>query len=500
MNKKIEAGKVSKLLILISIAISMLYMSWWFRISNADNVVLYTLLLLGEVYHVGLALMFFYNVWPKRVVRTSAKKGYYPSVCIFITVAGEPVDIVAKTIAAAKNINYPNFKVYVLNDGFVAKSANWRQIEELAFALGVHCITRKKAGGAKAGNINNGLRKTTSDLVVIFDADMVPNPHFLVKTVPYFADRRVGFVQTPQYYKNNGVNDITESAWKQQEFFFGPIMQGKEKSNASFICGTNVVIRRKALVEAGGMVEDNIAEDFLTSLFMHQNGWKSYYLNQVLAHGLAPEDLMSYYKQQLRWARGSLEVMFKHNPFFKRGLTFAQRIEYMSSALYYFGGLIVVIDAVMPLLFLSFGLQPVQAGTTVFALYFLPFIFFVLFVMYQASSGRFTLSALSFSFSSWEIQLRALFSVILGQKMGFSVTPKKGQSGRFVNLLYPHFAYITLFVLSAAIGIMREGVSAAVTTNLAWGLFNIILFLPFIAAGLKRPGFIGNTKPSGVGQ
>src|SRR3989344_1030836 len=98
------------------------------------------------------------------------------------------------------------------------------------------------------------------------------------------------------------------------------------------MCGTNMVIRKAALREVGGMAEDNIAEDFVTSLFIHERGWKSAYVPEVLAEGLAPEDLFSYYKQQFRWARGSLEIVFRFNPLFRSGLTWSQRIEYLASA------------------------------------------------------------------------------------------------------------------------------------------------------------------------
>ena len=91
------------------------------------------------------------------------------------------------------------------------------------------------------------------------------------------------------------------------------------------MCGTNVAVRRTALDEVGGLCQTNIAEDFLTSLLMHERGWRSVYVPEVLAQGLAPEDFLSYYKQQHRWARGSLEVIFKYNPLRRRGLTWPQR-------------------------------------------------------------------------------------------------------------------------------------------------------------------------------
>ena len=241
-------------------------------------------------------------------------------------------------------MRYAQKKVCLLNDGFVAKKENWRDIELLARdlraeGLPVECITRTTPGGAKAGNINNALRYTESPLVAIFDADHVPHRDFLEKTVGYFgagaeaqasvaelrADRRkVGFVQTPQYYKNFAKNYLTSSSWEQQELFFGPICKGKNRLNAATMCGTNMLISREALSEVGGMCTESIAEDFVTGLFMHERGWVSVYHPEVLAEGLATEDFLTYSKQQFRWARGSLDVIFRYNPLFMRGLTWRQ--------------------------------------------------------------------------------------------------------------------------------------------------------------------------------
>lgn len=108
------------------------------------------------------------------------------------------------------------------------------------------------------------------------------------------------------------------------------------------------------MIEAGGMCETSIAEDFLTSLFIHEKKWKSVYVDEVLAEGgLAPEDFLSYYKQQFRWARGSLEVIFKYNPLFRRGLTMSQRAGSTSRQLPYLSGLIVLLNATLPLIYFS---------------------------------------------------------------------------------------------------------------------------------------------------
>jgi cellulose synthase (UDP-forming) len=488
MNKpSIPSGRVNRTLIVFNVFMACFYFSWWMNFSHIGNPWFYGLLVFGEVYHMVMAFCFWFTMWPvdhkNRVFDTTLlSSSTAPSVDVFITVAGEPSDIVRGTALAAKEMRYPHHNVYFLNDGFVAKKSNWEEIEQLAVELGIGCITRKVPGGAKAGNINNALRQTDGEIVVVFDADMAPHADFLEKTIPYFADQNVAFIQTPQFYNNKELNQVTGGAWEQQELFFGPIMKGKEKSNAVFICGTNVAIRRVPLEQVGGMCEDNIAEDFLTSFFIHQKGWKSYYVSEVLAEGSAPEDLLSYCKQQLRWARGSLEVFFTFNPLFRRGLTWAQKIEYLSSAMYYVNGIIVMIDALIPIVSLATGIQPVAGTTTSFAFFFLPFMFLNMYTLYLATNGAVTFRALSFSMSSWSLQLQAIKSVILKQKMGFAITPKKALEGNFLFLAFPHLFYFAIILIAGYAAVVREGFTPSVITNITWGAFNILMFLPFIKA------------------
>ncbi len=487
----LERGKIDKSLIGLNLAMTAFYFSWWLTPSHIDNKFLYFLLFIGEIYHIFMALTFWHTIAPGqlKIKKVNRSKKFLPTVDIFITVAGEPVEIVKQTINKVLNMNYPKSFIYILNDSLVAKKENWREYEYLAEEMGVFCITRTVSGGAKAGNINHALKITTGKLIAIFDADMQPRPNFLSRLIPYFRNKKVGFVQTPQYYKNWQNNLVSSGAWAQQEFFFGPIMKGKEKSNSAFICGTNFLIRRTALLEAGGMQENNIAEDFLTSLFVHNNGWLSYYVNEVLSEGLAPEDMLSYFKQQLRWARGSLEIVFtRNNPLFKKRLSWHQRIEYLSSSLYYFNGIIVLIDIVMPLLFLFFGIRPVAASSTSFALFFVPFIFLNLYSLRMASADRISFQALSFTQSSWTLQILALKSILLKQKMKFEVTSKRALTGNYINLAYPHITYIVLAFMGSITAVLREGINPSVITNIAWVLVNTILFIPFIMAAYKAEG------------
>lgn len=474
-----------KFLIVVNVAISLFYfavIAMWFQVAN---IYLFTLLVISQTFFTWQGLTFLQTVWNMNWM-PRGDSGFAEPVDVFITVAGEPYEIVEDTVCAALDMHYPNFRVYILNDGYVAKKDNWQDMELLAERTGAICITRKTPGGAKAGNINNGLRLTKSPFVVIFDADHIPHVDFLKKTMRYFSDRNVAFVQSPQYYKNYAMNEVTGGAWEQQGLFFGAILKGKNRLNAVTMCGTNMAIRRAPLEAVGGMCDTNIAEDFITGLLIHQHGWKSVYVPEVLAEGLAPEDFLSYYKQQLRWARGSLEVLFKYNPIFKRGLTWSQKFQYLSSASYYLSGIFVLLNALIPIVFFFTGAVPFIVSTMALAVVFLPYIFLTLYVVQLSTNFTYTFRAISFSMSSWPIHLFALFQLLTFQKSGFAITSKRAVEGNFIKLVIPHLAYFTIGAIAITYGLMREGLTASVATNTAWIILNSIVFIPFIKAALPQ--------------
>jgi cellulose synthase (UDP-forming) len=315
-----------------------------------------------------------------------------------------------------------------------------------------------------------------------------------METMGYFIDEKVAFVQSPQFYKNAGLNQVTGGSWEQQALFFGPLLKGKDTVNATFMCGTNMVLRRIALEGAGGMSEKSIAEDFLTSLLVHEKKWKSVYVDKVLAEGLAPEDFLSYYKQQFRWARGSLEILLSHNPLFRRGLTWAQKLQYLSSSSYYVSGIIVLINALLPLSYFFFGLKPLTINTMTLALIFLPYIFVILYTLQMTSNFTYTFRALSFSLGSATIYMKALWHTIIRKKNGFAVTSKKKVSGNHGKLVLPHLIYIGLVFVGIAWGTMREGWSASMLSNIAWAFIYVGAFAPFISAAFEGSRKVSKPK------
>jgi cellulose synthase (UDP-forming) len=500
-NYSIQSKSIPKLFLMLEIIVSLLYLGCILFYLQKGDLWLFGLLAVSEIFHVWLLLTLIYTIWPRNIIRQFDTK-ITPTVDIFITVVNEPVEIVKQTVLACKNINYIQKNIYILNDGFVGGYDKWIDVYNLANELGVGCITRKTPGGAKAGNINNALANTNSDLVAIFDADHVPSLDFLSKTVPYFIDQKIGFVQSPQYYKNFLNNFVTLGATEQQELFFGPIMNGKNNLNSAFMCGTNMILRRAMLDEVDGLCETNIAEDFMTSLLVHQKGWKSVYVPEVLAKGLAPEDFLSYSKQQFRWARGSMEILFWHNPIFSKTLTFAQKLNYFISASYYLGGFVVIINLLTPIIYLAFGLEPLHSSSMILPALFLPYIIFSVLILNMSTNSGYTFKALAFSNGSFWIFCKALISVIFRQKNSFQVTSKQKINGNFISLVWPHLLYFGLGIAAVGFSFYKSGLTPAIVTNASWVIFNMVTFVPFIMAALPEIEWsrilFFNVKPSTI--
>jgi len=478
-------AEAPKWLLVLNAALALTYFLVLAFLFPIGNWLLFSLLIFGEVFHIWQVLTFIFTIWDVKDP-VLPLGGEDLGVDVFITVAGEPLAIVEKTVTTALLMRYPDFKVHILNDGLIAAKEQWREIRTMAKRLGVHCITRVTRGGAKAGNINNALSLSKKPLVAILDADHMPHADFLAKTAPYFREQRVGFVQTPQFYKNHADNYITSSSWEQQEIFFGPICRGKNRLNAVTMCGTNMLIRREALLSVGGMCRDSIAEDFVTGLLMHARGYKSVYVPEVLAEGLATEDLSTYSKQQFRWARGALDVIFRWNPLFMGGLSWAQKIQYLSSASFYLSGVIVLIDALLPVIYFYTGLLPVRVSGMFLTAVFLPYFFSTLYTIVRASNFTFTFPSLCFSMGSFTVHLRALYAAMTFSKSDFGITEKMRQNGNFFPLVAVHICYVALVALGLECAFLREGLSASLINNTAWALLNIGVFMPFIYAALPE--------------
>ncbi|ODU01576.1 MAG: hypothetical protein ABS89_07125 [Thiobacillus sp. SCN 63-1177] len=177
---------------------------------------------------------------------------------VFIPTYNEDVEMVRRTALAARAMKYPH-ETWILDDG------NREAMREMAQSLGVRYLARTDNAHAKAGNLNHALPHSTADLIATFDADHAPRQDFLLKTLGYFSDPNVAFVQTPQDFYNldsfqNRTDPGSRVAWSEQSLFFRVIQRGKDYWNAAFYCGSCAVIRRQSLDAIGGFATGTVTE------------------------------------------------------------------------------------------------------------------------------------------------------------------------------------------------------------------------------------------------
>ncbi len=251
---------------------------------------------------------------------------HFPSVDVFIPTYNEDIDVLEKTIYGAKHLDYPDFKVWVLDDG----NRDW--LKKFCEEAGVGYITRAEHLHAKAGNLNNGLARTSGELFAIFDADFIPATNFLRRTVGFFIyNKDIGIVQTPQHFFNKDPiqsNLYLEKVWPdEQRLFFSSMAPCRDGWGAAFCCGSCSIIRRKAVEEAGGIPTSSITEDLLTTLCLLKIGYRTVYLNEKLSQGMAANSVSGYFIQRSRWCRGGIQCFFvPEGPLRAKGLTVLQRI------------------------------------------------------------------------------------------------------------------------------------------------------------------------------
>ena len=287
---------------------------------------------------------------------------YKPEVDILVPTYNEPANVLRRTLIACKSLKYPRHKkhIWLLDDG------SRPEIESLAQALQCHYIARPNPHHAKAGNLNYALQRTTSEIVVVFDADFVPLNHFLERTLGFFhADPNLAMVITPQNFynpdppqKNLGGRFIPGDMVN----FYQVIQPARDVVNAAICSGTSIVYRRCHLDSIGGIPTASIVEDYLTGMALQAQGYRTIYLNELLSVGSAANNINEYVKQRSRWCEGTLQTaLMRYNPLIMPGLNPIQRMVYLSGLLFWVKEILNCFSFFTPLLYLFLGIRSFQA-------------------------------------------------------------------------------------------------------------------------------------------
>ncbi|MBO0938237.1 glycosyltransferase family 2 protein [Fibrella sp. HMF5335] len=251
----------------------------------------------------------------KTVVPGSAEWYSLPPVTVQLPIYNERY-VVERLIDAIAALHYPvdKLEIQVLDDSTddsVELSAR-KVAEYQAQGLNINLIRRPERVGFKAGALAYGLDRSMGEFVAIFDADFVPDPDFLLKTVPQFADPGIGIVQTRWTHLNEDYSLLTQlQAFGLNAHFF--IEQGGRNAADLFMNfnGTAGVWRKQAIYDAGGWSSDTLTEDLDLSYRAQLKGWKFIYREDIGSPAELPVAMAALKSQQYRWMKGAAECARK---------------------------------------------------------------------------------------------------------------------------------------------------------------------------------------------
>ncbi len=265
-----------------------------------------------------------------RVEAWNPPPGEWPSIDVWLPVAGEPLEVLKNTWFSIIGLDWKGpLRVYVGDDS--GNSA----VAELAEEFGFTYLSRSNRGWMKkAGNLRHLYERSDGEFAVVFDADFCPRSDFLYELMPYF-DEDVGIVQSPQHFRVLGhQNWLERGAGAVQELFYRAIQVSRERHDGAVCVGTNAIYRRRALEDNGGTTLIGHSEDVHTGFDLRRHGWRLRYVPVILATGLCPDELHSFMRQQYRWCMGSMSLL-SSGKFWRTPMRPATRACYLAGFGYY---------------------------------------------------------------------------------------------------------------------------------------------------------------------
>ncbi len=362
---------------------------------------------------------------------------------------GEPVELLRTTLEAMVRIRYPHVTALLDDSGR-------DELRALCDGLGVRYIRREQPGvGAKAGNVNEALPQLTGEFIAIFDPDHVPQPEFLERSLGYFEDAQVGYVQSAQAYSNQEESLVARGAAEQTYELYGSTLRGLHGLDAPLLFGCHTTFRRSALDSIGGYAVHN-AEDLRTCMRLTTGRWKGVYVPEILARGLVPADMATFLRQQYRWAHSVFDLLFRdYWRLFARWSLF-QKAAFFMVGTFYFTGVAILINLALPVVFLLSGMMGVSSTVQSFAIHLAPLLLMNLLI--RRFGQRFLLSpqergwhptGMVLLFASCFAHTAGLVAAVAGRRVPYFVTAKSRQASGLARVR-AHMAAAVLSVGAVA--------------------------------------------------
>jgi cellulose synthase (UDP-forming) len=477
-NEELERPR--QLLVTVFLLVAAWYLTWRLSSLNSKALLFSWVMYAAEAWGMVTTLLHLFMTW-RLSVRQASPPPANLSVDVFIPTINEPVDIVRRTLLASIQMDYPH-KTWLLDDG------NRMEMAALAKELHCHYLARGSNADAKAGNLNYALSHSQAQFIAIFDADHAPKATFLTKTLGFFSDPKVAFVQTPQDFYNldsfqHRWNRRNRRVWTEQSLFFRVIQRGKDYWNAAFFCGSCALIRRSSLDAIGGFATGTVTEDLHTSIRLHKKGFRSVYYAESLAFGLAPATVSPFIRQRVRWGQGAMQVWRQEGILFCRGLTTAQKVNYAASMMTYFDGWQKSIFYLAPVVVMLTGTMPINALNGEFLVHFIPY-YVLTFLAFEEVGRGFgqTLYIEQYNLARFAAFMWATVG-LFKRNLKFKVTGKTRLQMRGVNLYtLPQVGVLVLNLCAILLGsywsATEGGLPAeALAANIIWAGVNCGLAL-----------------------
>lgn len=247
-----------------------------------------------------------------------ADRSQWPRVTVQLPLYNEQ-EVAERLIDNIVRLDYPRelLDIQVLDDStdetrhLVARCVDRYRKE----GFDIRHIVRENRQGFKAGALRDAMPQAGGEFVAIFDADFLPTPDFLQRTLPYFRDPRVGIVQTRWSHLNETYSLLTRLQAFQLNVHF-TIEQTGRQSGHFFLQfnGTAGVWRRQTIEDAGGWAADTLAEDLDLSYRAQLRGWKIQYRQEITSPAELPAEIGALKTQQFRWMKGGAENARKLGP------------------------------------------------------------------------------------------------------------------------------------------------------------------------------------------
>ncbi|HEX7367291.1 MAG TPA: glycosyltransferase [Pelobium sp.] len=268
------------------------------------------------LFSVGQAcLIYFYLKSKKETQKTLSIPKELPLITVQLPLFNE-LYVTERLINAVCDLSYPKDKleIQVLDDS-TDESFTLAQklvLQKKALGFSIEHISREKNIGFKAGALQNGLNKAKGELIAIFDADFLPKKDFLQQLIPYFANPKIGMVQSRWGHINKDFSVLTQVQGFGLDGHFTVEQQGRNSANLFMnFNGTAGIWRKQCVEEAGGWQHDTLTEDLDLSYRAQLKGWDFKYVEHITTPAELPVELNAFKSQQHRWTKGAIETSKK---------------------------------------------------------------------------------------------------------------------------------------------------------------------------------------------